>query len=491
MFIKLNFNTAQAPSIWFDSIYWILNNLTTNLNWVTNNSFKTNTGTANATIFFNSINVNGSAASAALIAVIKSGYFDAANSEIIYTTSDVMPLAYYYSGASPTLTIKSLIQDTSTTNSFLQLTPTTFQHATSASPTFTSNTTSAATAMVLGATNASAAQTWAAGNAFCYWAYISPTTFTWAASASPTQTRSGWYMVYETTPTNWAYSSPKQYGPFSSSQYTRLDVWNTDTNGIVPVSWINGRDSTYRPYYGLSWNYDLGFGSLTLNYNFNPRFPSSNSNTTFSVMNTLDATANTTGQWNLYGAPTVNNNSFLSSTLVTGQKVSFGTNIRGFSDQTSLGTTTNTALGTTSAGVAGTGTINYNSTSIYNGYLSTIKGNVTDTSISRSAWHGLQSASLYGPTITEYNASTSTVNAYFKWPSADVSAKGSYVLHPMVWNRADYNNIGGLISDKSGIYLFNGDYAAGDEFTVSGITYSIWPLADGWGYRVGLAVPKR
>jgi hypothetical protein len=65
------------------------------------------------------------------------------------------------------------------------------------------------------------------------------------------------------------------------------------------------------------------------------------------------------------------------------------------------------------------------------------------------------------------------------------------MLQPLLWNRADYNNIGGLISDKSGTYLFNGDYAAGDEFTSGGTTYAIWPLADGWNQRIGYAVPKK
>lgn len=484
MFIKLNFQTAQPPSIWFDSIYWILNNLTSNLNWVANNNFKISTGTVNATTFANSIKAPGSSASQALQAVINSSTgFDPANSEIIYTTSDIMPVVYYYSGSSPTpsLTIKSLIYDTNNTYSFLQITPTTFTHATAATS-FTTNTTSSSSTITL--TNPSASQTWSTGgNSYCFWAYISPTTFTWAASNPTVQTRSGWHMKYETAQSDWIAGNIRQFGPFMSSQYTRLDVWNTDANGIVPVTWINGRDATYRPYYGLNYWNDIGwkdttnYSPLVNLYNYNPK-ASPTSSTTFSVMNTLDATANSTGVWNLYGAPTVNNGAFLSSTLTPGQKVGFGTNIRGFQDQASLAASTNGSTGST---------LNYNSST----YPSATKTSLTDTAISRSAWHGLQSASIYGPDVIEYNATASSKSLFFRWPSSAANPLGTYVLHPIVWNRADYNNIGGLISDKSGVYLFNGDYTAGDEFSVSGITYSIWPLADGWGYRVGLAVPKR
>jgi hypothetical protein len=54
------------------------------------------------------------------------------------------------------------------------------------------------------------------------------------------------------------------------SQYTRLDVWNTDANSIIPVCWINGRDLAwnYRNYYGLSYTHDIGWGNYSNLNNF-------------------------------------------------------------------------------------------------------------------------------------------------------------------------------------------------------------------------------
>lgn len=546
MFIKLNFNTAQPPSVWFDAIYWIMLNQSS---WLS-----INTGATNANLFVNSVNT-GSASSALKTAISK---IDVTNSEIWNTSiSGSMPVVYYNStSGSESLTIKHAIQDdnTNATFSWMQITATGFTHATSAGSTLTTNTTGT-NAITLN--NASASQTWnGAVSSFCYWAYISPTTFTWAASrASGTYTKSGWHM--NNSSSDWTYLNSRQSGPYISTQYTRLDVWNTVSNGLVPVCWTNGYDGSYRPFLGMSYGYDIAYapstsGNLVSSYNYNPRFASSNSNTTFSVMNTIDATPNTTGTWNIYGAAATS--SLTQGTATAGQKVSFGTNIKPFQDQSSLvSSTLNTTSATSgyvfqfpssssnysvsgnsssisvSAGSTGSTTLTtsggtpvigniitgigipYNTYITYYNGVSTMtisqpltqtasgtytqytlsttnlfanysKTTVSDTT-SRSAWYGLQGASLWD--VSQQNGN------FYRWPTATATPTGAFTMQPLTWNRADFNNIGGLISDKAGVYLFNGDYTAGDEFTVSGVVYSIWPMADGWNQRVGLAVPKR
>jgi hypothetical protein len=552
MFIKLNFNTAQPPSVWFDAIYWIMLNQSS---WPS-----INTGAVNAGLFVNSVNT-GSASTALKTAISN---IDTTNSEIWNSTfSGSMPVVYYNSTTgSQSLTIKHAVQDdiSNTTFSWMQINATTFQHATSAGSALTANTTGTS-AITLN--NASATQTWnGAVSSFCYWAYISPTTFVWAATraynnttSTSQYTKSGWHMNYGLS--DWSYANSRQSGPFMSTQYTRLDVWNTVSNGIIPVCWTNGYDTT-RPFLGMSYSYDFAYapgvvGNLVNSYNYNPRYASSNSNTTFSIMNTIDATPNNTGTWNIYGASATS--SLTQSTATAGQKVSFGTNIKPFQDQSSLvnstagpsgtsgyifqnGVPAATGTFTVSAGTSGGYTMTYNTgtvptagqliagsgiatsllgglnnpvyVTLYSGgtvYLSQAltsaatgsyslytlsssyqianysKTTLTENTVTRSAWNGLQGASLWDKDQQNGN--------FYRWPTATATATGAFTMQPLVWNRADFNNIGGLISDKAGVYIFNGDYTAGDEFTVGGTVYSIWPMADGWSERIGLAVPKR
>ena len=456
MFIKLNFTSSQTSDIWLESLWIIMNNI---------NSYTSSNSSTNASTFITHVQNSGSA-STAIKNVIggPSNKLDAANSEIINTTTGIMPLLYYYSaGANSSLTFKFKVYDSSTKFSYTQLSLTGFNHSiTTSTSTWTAHTYSTSSAPTLDAANSTAVQTWSssASNAnSCYWAYISPTTFSWAANTT-SQTRQGWNTAYS------GWTNTSQIGPYFSTQYTRLDIWNNDTNGIVPTCWTNGYNATYRPWYGISFAKDIGWGNTIAGYTFNPR-STETSNTTFSVMNTVDATPNTTGIWTLTNG---------------GLKVGFGTNIRNFQDQCSLANSTSNVSGTTAYTWSITTRVTFSK--VYNAE----SGNF------RSAFYGYQGISLYSKDSIEWGAVTSTDTRYVRWLNTS-NITGSYSLQPMVWNRADFNNIGGLISDKSGIYLFNGDYIAGDEFTatVSGVStvYSIWPLADGWNNRIGLAVPKK
>jgi hypothetical protein len=76
-----------------------------------------------------------------------------------------------------------------------------------------------------------------------------------------------------------------------------------------------------------------------------------------------------------------------------------------------------------------------------------------------------------------------------RWPSSDLSGT-SFQLIALGWTLDRYGNSGGNISDRSGIWLFNGDYQPGDEFALGGKTWSVWPIYNGYADRIGLAIPK-
>jgi hypothetical protein len=83
----------------------------------------------------------------------------------------------------------------------------------------------------------------------------------------------------------------------------------------------------------------------------------------------------------------------------------------------------------------------------------------------------------------------------YKFP--DASKNPSYGLFPIVWSNSSYNMAGGKITtDRAGFMLFNGDYTGPDDYfnytppNGTPTTYAIWPMADGYSRRLGIAVPK-
>jgi tetrahydromethanopterin S-methyltransferase subunit B len=77
-----------------------------------------------------------------------------------------------------------------------------------------------------------------------------------------------------------------------------------------------------------------------------------------------------------------------------------------------------------------------------------------------------------------------------RFPSADLASTG-FAMLPILWRESYYGNTGGNTSAQTGVYIFNGDYFPGDEYTYNGITYKIWPVYAGYSNRIGLAVPKQ
>jgi hypothetical protein len=67
----------------------------------------------------------------------------------------------------------------------------------------------------------------------------------------------------------------------------------------------------------------------------------------------------------------------------------------------------------------------------------------------------------------------------------------AFSIYPLTWSNTPYGAFGGgNITEQSGVWIFNGDYAAGDELSYSGKTYTLWPAAAGNTTRLAFAIPK-
>ncbi|CAB4175229.1 hypothetical protein UFOVP961_136 [uncultured Caudovirales phage] len=236
----------------------------------------------------------------------------------------------------------------------------------------------------------------------CAWFYVTDSSFIYSFSRT-TGTPLGWNGTYGSG----AYTS----GPFISSQYTRYDNFNNDSNGILPVIYSNSRGSGQ----GLFGNtYDW-------TYTFNPNYSSSSAAFPLKIINTYNASSSTNTTWPKQWHP----------------PVAIGVGTR----DNSMYPLSSTALDTTS---------------YYNGYT-------------------------YGTGLN--------TTANYRYPNSSLTSSGFQVL-PLIWSLPYYNNYGGNVSEQGGFYIFNGEYAAGDEFTMNSKIYSIWPTFYGPTYRIGIAIPK-
>lgn len=111
---------------------------------------------------------------------------------------------------------------------------------------------------------------------------------------------------------------------------------------------------------------------------------------------------------------------------------------------------------------------------------------------------------LDDPAYSNFNWGTAASTAYRKhigfhsssfagsrYPGDDLSSIGFRLLPFGVYN-ALYLNIGGSITERSGLRIFCGNYTPGDTFTYDSKTYTIWPfpISHPTSYLIGLAVPK-
>lgn len=212
------------------------------------------------------------------------------------------------------------------------------------------------------------------------------------------------------------------------SQYTRLDSWNSSSNGVVPVIFTKPRAQFVTNY----TNYGAGFGSN--NYDYIGVWSPNNTGTNQSA----SICALLLNSYNTYPSATSYNLTKSYNTLAP-----LGVGLKNTEQQPIQGS----SIIDTAAATATTG-------------------------------------------LSIMTTSTSTTSAGM--PNATLTSR-TYYLHPLTWMRSDIGAFGGgNISEQSGFYLYNGDYQAGDEFSYSGTTYSIWPVSSAASAtsRIGMAVPK-
>lgn len=116
--------------------------------------------------------------------------------------------------------------------------------------------------------------------------------------------------------------------------------------------------------------------------------------------------------------------------------------------------------------------------------------NMTMNGVSNQ-WIGHSSAqvisnSASATTPTYAGAYTQTTAA--RYTNNNITATGFGIM-PFGWECNYYCNHGGNASDQNGVYLFNGEYAPGDTFTMGGTQYMLWPMFAGYNIRLAFAVP--
>jgi hypothetical protein len=362
--------------------------------------------------------------------------FDAANSNIIRTTSPTNTSAHVYSyeGGSGyntygdiALTLKQPVYDAGSSFIYTQLktgsnaqnlymdigtlitggTMASSQMALTVSETDASGYTVQGTVLTLGGNNygqvypcLTTSNGW--DNIRTFWAYITDKCFFWSVTNN-TSYPVGWGTTY-TDPT-------KQCGPFFQSQYTRYDYHNTDNNGIFPVLYTNQRSGV-----------GIGYGTandLTTVQNLN--YTQYNYVVPLRVNSMVSALPQVGSAWpKLY-------NQQVHMTMATRSSAQVGLNQLQVQGTVSTPTASSYAGGFTSA--------------------------------------------------------TST-----RYPNTTLTGTG-FGLMPFGWEANYYGNHGGNATDQCGVYIFNGDYVPGDTFTYNSTVYMVWPMYSGYSNRVGFAVP--
>jgi len=217
-------------------------------------------------------------------------------------------------------------------------------------------------------------------------------------------------------------------GPWIMSQYTRYDYWNSSSNGVFPLMILNARADGQ----GLLAN-DFVYGT---NVNYTTVSALAGAAPPFIVLNTYRISS-TFGMATIqYTRPTASYGQFVNH--MVGTKSSYGA--LGLANTVfTVGSGANAAVG------IGNATNNY----------------------------------AAGLALTP------------QWRSGSSDLGSSSFLHqPLGWNCDYWGNFGGTASEQSGIYIFNGEYNAGDEYTIAGKTYVVWPTFDNVMNRIGVSIPK-
>ena len=286
---------------------------------------------------------------------------------------------------------------------------------------------------------------------FTFWVYLTDTCFMWNCNTQSYNVP-GHPTAFTTSPSN-----AHQQGPHFYTQYTRGDYWNTDANGIIPLVYTNHPNvsgASVLPYSNLTKGQGEGFLSREEEMScIQVPFGLNNTNISLQVLN-------------------VANN--MLSTAITSRPIISNAN-------TCIGISTvysdNRGLGTS--------------------YLQAFVNNNPPTT---------PTVRCFGNTLFLYSIvfASNLIYTNYRYVAADLQSYYGFILYPITFRTPQYNSNGGNITDKSGMYLFNGDYFIGDEITVGGISYTLIPgmmasaVNTNLGYinstgsqsRVALAVPK-
>jgi hypothetical protein len=241
--------------------------------------------------------------------------------------------------------------------------------------------------------------------------YITDKCFLWGVSITGGPTGIGWSGTYNG-------SGNSSVAGLGCYQYTRLDHWNTDANGIIPVA-ATRMSGTYSGIFSNSTNY-------------------------FAITNISPSASEVAGRYyNFLKVFNIINFNYSNTS---------GSFTREFNRQVchGLGGIRNTEAKALTAAQQIT--------------TQREAGNSVAKGISNTAGERVSNASATGM---------------------------AFALLPLTWTASSYGCWGGgNISEQSGFYIFNGDYAPGDTLTFNAKTYILWPINVGTTSRLAIAVPK-
>lgn len=252
------------------------------------------------------------------------------------------------------------------------------------------------------------------------WCYITDKTFLLGFNGLATSTL-GWST---TVATNTVYTSSSIF----VSQYTRLDGWNSSSNGVIPVIWTKPR-AAYSTIYNS--NYGAGLFSSVPDYQY---IWSVNNTSTYHLLSVPCLLLNS------YNTTPSSNSTTL--TKLYNQFVPHGIGLKSTEQQP----------------IQGASTIDPSASALSGISCSSLSSATTSA--------GAPNATL---TTRTYHLHPIT------WSHTAIAAFG-----------------GGNVSEQAGFYVYTGDYQPGDEFSYGGTTYSIWPSGAALPVtsRIGIAVPK-
>jgi len=263
------------------------------------------------------------------------------------------------------------------------------------------------------------------------WVYLSNTAFVWATNQSTTST-TGFSATANNITTGNA-------GPWIFSQTSRFDYWNRSNNSIYPMVYTHPRGDGFGFVandftVGVNTDYTFPYSTLTQGAMGYQQF------CTINLPKINDPAAGFSG---FYRTAAVG---FPAPSIVSGPPVNA---IIKLANQNS-----NSPIA-----IAGN-YINANSQYGYTGF--------------------------YQPQIGLNALSPNVITSI-----ATAAGPEAYSHVPFGWNKHSWGAMGGSVSDVSKIFMFNGIYLPADEYTVNGLTYSIWPPYDGFVNKLGLAIPKQ